>query len=256
MKPFVIAIANEKGGVAKTTTTLSLGASLAAMSQNVLLVDLDPQADLSLSLGLSPAGQTVSLLTFFSKDTAFNELIMATEVPRLKIIPGKFENAGVENLDPAIPSCKLRKGIADIAEDFSYVIVDCPPHIGFLTKSALVASDLLILPTQAEYFSIYALRTMINIVRDIRSDPNPDITYKLLLTLFDKRNRIHRSLSDELRNTFGAGVLNTVIEIDTKLRESQVVGLPINQVAPSSRSALQYRDLAQEIESYAKAKRN
>lgn len=256
MKPFVIAIANEKGGVAKTTTTLSLGACLAAMGRNVLLIDLDPQSNLSLSLGLFPAEQPDSLLTFFTKGSSLNNLVMATEIPLLKIIPARFEMTKIEILHPAIPVGILKEGIANFSEEFSYVFIDCPPHIGLLTKSALVAADLLILPTQAEYFSIYALRTMINIVRDIRDNSNPEITYKLLLTMFDRRNRIHRTLSDELRNTFGLGVFNTVIEIDTKLRESQVVGLPINQVSPSSRSALQYHELAQEMESYAKAKRN
>jgi chromosome partitioning protein len=138
--------------------------------------------------------------------------------------------------------------------DSTCILIDCPPHIGRLTRSALNAANLLIMPTQAEFFSIFALKTMMNLVKEIRKGSNSEITYKLLITMFDKRNRIHRSLSDELRITFGSGVFETVIEIDTKLRESQIAGQSINIISPFSRASLQYRALAQEIENYAKEK--
>jgi chromosome partitioning protein len=256
LKPFVIAIANEKGGVAKTTTALTLGASLAAMDQKVLLLDLDPQSNLSLALGLIPGEGNKSLLHFFTNGSSMQESIVTTEIPQLSVIPSQFEIAQVENSNNQITVQKLRQGISNLVIDFSYLLIDCPPHLGMLTRNALVTADLLILPTQAKFFFIYALKTMMNLVREIRAESNPDITCILLLTMFDKRNRIHRTLSDESRKTFGLGVFNTVIEIDTRLRESQVVGLPINLVSPSSRSAVQYRELAQEIETYAKAKRN
>jgi chromosome partitioning protein len=122
--------------------------------------------------------------------------------------------------------------------------------LGAVVINALTAANLLIIPTQAEYFSIYALRNMMALIRRVRSQLNPRLTYRLLLTLFDRRNRIHRTLSEQLHTSFGNGVLQTVIQVDTKLRESTVVGTPITVHSPKSRSAEQYRALAQEIIQY------
>jgi chromosome partitioning protein len=256
MGPFIIAVANEKGGVAKTTTTLSIGGGLTQMGRKVLLVDLDPQANLTLSLGLDPKVLKRSILNVLFDGKGMEEVTLPSEIENLAIVPSFFdiskmeEDLGSERTDLQ----KMKMALSSSTADLDFILIDCPPHLGFLTKSALAASHLLIMPTQAEYFSIYALKNMMNLIRQIREQENSDITYKLLLTLFDRRNRIHRSLSDELRQTFGVGVFNTVIEIDTKLRESQVLGLPIIFHSPTSRSALQYMALTQEIFDYAKEK--
>ncbi len=256
MKPFIIAIANEKGGVAKTTTTLSIGGGLTQMGKNVLLIDLDPQANLTLSLGLDPKALQKSIFNVLLDGKGIKDVVVSSEIERLNIIPSCFDILKMED-DLRIESKDLQKmkvALAFDSGDHDFILIDCPPHLGYLTKSALVASKLLIMPTQAEYFSIYALKNMMNLIKQIREQENSDITYKLLLTLFDRRNRIHRSLSEELRLTFGIGVFDTVIEIDTKLRESQVLGLPIIFHSPNSRSALQYMALTQEIFDYAKEK--
>ena len=130
---------------------------------------------------------------------------------------------------------------------YDYVILDCPPALGALTLNALMSAQLLIIPTQPEYFSAYALKSMLTAVKRARSQGNPTLQYRILITMQDLRNRVHRNLSEELRSTFGKGVLQTVIEIDTKVRESSIAGLPVTHFFARTRSSLQYRALAQEL---------
>lgn len=256
MNSFVIAVANEKGGVAKTTTTLSLGACLAAADQTVLLMDLDPQANLSLSLGCSSGENQASIYAFFQNGSSLGASIISTEFPNLFIAPSNPDLAKIERSKESVSDRKLSEGIQSCSAEFNFVLIDCPPRLGSLTRNAIASANLLVLPTQAEYFSVNGLRTMMNLIREIRSSSNPGLTYKLLLTMYEKRNKISRSLSDELRNAFGAGLFKTVIEKDPRLPESQALGQTIFELSPSSRSSTQYRHLAQEIETYAKAKRN
>jgi chromosome partitioning protein len=146
----------------------------------------------------------------------------------------------------------LRKALEDPELDYEFIIIDCPPFLGSVTMNALTASNLLIMPTQAEFFSVYALRDMMTLIRRVRSQTNPHLTYRLLITMFDRRNRVHRSLAEQLHTTFAAGLLTTIIETDTRLRESPIAGMPIIYHSPKTRSANQYRALAQEIIEYVK----
>jgi chromosome partitioning protein len=130
---------------------------------------------------------------------------------------------------------------------YDYVLIDCPPSLGAVTMNAMTAANMIIVPTQPEYFSVHGLRGVLAAVRRIRGSQNPQLNYRVLITMMDRRNKIHRTLHDQLRTTFGEGVFQTVIETDTKLRESTVVGLPITHYHANSRSALQYRALVQEI---------
>jgi len=137
--------------------------------------------------------------------------------------------------------------------EYDYVILDCPPFMGAVTLNALVAADLLIIPTQPEYFSAHALRTMMAVIRQVRGQHNPQLAYRILITLFDKRNRIHRQVQEQINQAFGVSVFDAVIGLDTKLRESAIEGVPISHLkipGGSSRSALQYEALAQEIIRY------
>jgi chromosome partitioning protein len=129
-------------------------------------------------------------------------------------------------------------------------VLDCPPALGAVTLNALAASNLLIIPTQAEYFSAYALRDMMSLIRKVRQEYNPQLAYRILITLLDQRNRTHRTIRQQLQQTFGVGLFETVIEIDTRLRESPIVGMPITQYRPNSRGSQQYRILAQELVQY------
>ena len=253
---WVISIANEKGGVAKTTTALSLSGALVEAGYRVLAVDLDPQANLSLSLSEDPAVNTHSLVDLLINNVPFKEAIKSTNLEKLSLLPANNQLGLAERLLPSRPDYTfLFKNLLDANKsEYDYVLIDCPPFLGAITTNALMASDLLILPTQAEYYSVFALRNMMSLIRQIRTTGNPRLKYRILLTMFDKRNRIHCSLADHLRTTFSTGIFDSVIEIDTKLRESPIAGQSIIYHAPKSRSALQYRFLAQEIIQYVQEK--
>ena len=249
---YIISVANEKGGVAKTTSTISLAASMVETGLEVLVIDLDAQANLTLALGVeinpSQPGAVDILLRGMPADRAVRE----TSVPRLSLIPSTMEMVKVERQLPLKDNHEavLDAALRNAGWQYDYILLDCPPFLGAVTHNALMASDILVMPTQAEFFSINALRNMMATVRKVRQHGNPRLTYRLLLTMFDRRNRIHRTMCEQLRATFNHGVLDTVIEVDTKLRESSIAGLPIIFHAPKSRSALQYRALAQEILAY------
>lgn len=248
----VISIANEKGGVAKTTTTLSLGGALVEAGCRVLVIDLDPQANLSLALGVQPGEKCISVVNLMLSDLPLTEGIQTTEIENLSLLPSNHEVGLAERLLPSRSGFEflLKDMLSKLNGNYDYILIDCPPFLGAITQNALIASDFLILPTQAEYFSVYALRNMMSLIRQVRSKGNSKLRYRLLITMFDKRNGIHRTLADHLRATFNNGVLDSVIEVDTKLRESPIVGRPIVYHASKSRSALQYRFLAQEIIRY------
>lgn len=251
---YKIAIVNEKGGVAKTTTAISTAAVLADNGYKVLQLDLDPQANLSLANGIELVKGMRSTASTMVEGLPIMQAVCSTPTSNLYIIPGSGEMALAERFLPARQSYEyiLKRALDGLAQDFDYIVMDCPPFLGAVTLNALVAADLLLIPTQAEFFSIYALRNLMNLVRRVRAQYNPSLTYRLLLTMFDRRNRIHRTMAEQLRTSFNSGVMQTVIDTDTKLRESPVAGTPIIYHAPRSRSAQQYRALGQEIVNYVK----
>jgi chromosome partitioning protein len=274
--PLVIAIANQKGGVAKTTTVVSLGGALARHNQEVLLVDLDAQANLTLALGKDPSRVRGAVTEVLFNSASLLSVSRETSIPGLDLVPA---NAGMDLAERFLPVRKdyetilrraLRSELRPAAESpatssaayphsltpnpptihYDFVLLDCPPFLGAVTLNALVAADILIIPTQPEFFSANALRTMTAAIRQVRSQHNPDLVYRILITLSDRRNRIHREVGEQIRSTFGEGVFQTIIEVDTKLRESAVEGLPITHHKSQSRSALQYGALAQELMAY------
>jgi chromosome partitioning protein len=255
---FIIAMSNEKGGVAKTTSTLSLGAALAEMNQRILLVDLDPQANLSLALGLECGEAEITSANILVENAVLRAAVHKTDVTNLDIIPS---NARIESAEQYLPLrsnylATLRSAFDNTSLTYDFILLDCPPALGAITLNALSAADLLIIPTQAEYFSAYALRNMMGSIRRVRQESNPNLAYRILVTLLDRRNRTHRNIFEQLQTTFGQGVFTTVIEIDTKLRESPIAGVPITRYKPSSRGSQQYRVLAQELMEYAKEEAN
>ena len=255
---YIIAMSNEKGGVAKTTSTLSLGAALTELSFRVLLVDLDPQANLSLALGLETGESNITSAHVLIENASLPAAIRKTEIANLELVPSSFR---IETAEQFLPMrthylTTLRSAFEADRLPYDYVLLDCPPALGAITLNALAAADLLIIPTQAEYFSAYALRNMMGTIRRIRQDVNPRLAYRILVTLLDRRNRTHRNIFEQLQTTFGQGVFTTVIEIDTKLRESPIAGVPITQYRPNSRGSQQYRVLAQELIEYAKEEAN
>ena len=253
----VIAISNEKGGVAKTTTTLSLGAAIAESGRKVLVVDLDPQANLTLALGVEPGSAVVTSSHILIDSAPLMSARYPTEIENLDLIPSQ---ASIENAEQYLPvrsnyTLGLKRALDNCSPlPYDYVIFDCPPFLGAITTNALSAAELLIIPTQAEYFSAYALRNMMSLIRRIRQESNPDLGYRILITLLDRRNRTHRNIQEQLQSTFGEGLFRTVIELDTKLRESPIAGMPITRYRPATRGSQQYRELAQELMEYVKEK--
>lgn len=254
---YTIAVSNEKGGVAKTTTTLSLGAALAEIGKKVLLIDLDPQANLTLAVGLEAGETPSSASNILIEATPLVDAIVKTEIQNIDIVPS---HPNIESAEQYLPmrtnyTATLRRAIAQAPSiTYDYILCDCPPFLGAITHNALAAAKLLVIPTQAEFFSAYALRNMMGIIRRVRMESNPDLAYRILITMLDRRNRTHRNIEEQLQTTFGKGLFETAIEIDTKLRESPIAGQPITQYKPSSRGSQQYRVLAQELEEYVQEK--
>ncbi len=243
-----IAISNEKGGVAKTTSAVSLAGALAEENKQILLIDLDPQANLTLALGLKPQQIKRSIARVILNSDKPSSVVHQTNIDGIDLIPSSPEMGLAERFLPIRQNYQtvLRNALFGFVT-YDYIIYDCPPALGAITTNALTAADLLIIPTQPEYFSAYALKKMMAAVRQVRANGNPSLIYRVFVTMMDRRNRTHRILLEQLKATFKDGLLNTVIETDTKLRETSIVGLPITSYFPESRSANQYRNLSQEL---------
>jgi len=251
---YIIAFANQKGGVAKTTSVVSLAGALAQQGTKVLAVDLDAQADLTLSFGVNPDQIVGTIADVLLNNRSINHYIRETSIPNLDILPA---NADIELAERFLP---VRQNYETVLRDaiesssvgmYPVIFLDCPPYLGAVTLNALTAAEMLVIPTQPEYFSAHALRNMMAIVRRVRNQHNPGLIYRVLITMQDRRNRIHRNLSEQIQAAFGEGLLRTVIEVDTKLRESSIAGTPINFYMTKSRGTLQYTALAQELSQYA-----
>ncbi len=245
----IISVANEKGGVAKTTSAVSLAGALAEEHKRVLLVDLDTQGNLTLALGQEPKDVERSISNVLLNSEPITKVIVKSPIENLELIPATQEGALAERF------LKVRQNHETILRNaigknlsYDYIILDCPPSLGPITLNALVASNLLLIPTQAEYFSVYALKSMMSLIRQVRENYNPNLIYRVLITMYEPRNRTHRKLRQQLIDTFGSyGLLDTIIEVDNKLRESPIAGIPVTHFTSGSRSARQYRALAQEL---------
>ena len=245
-----IAIGNQKGGVAKTTTTLSLGAALADLGHGVLLVDLDPQANLTLSLGLQPHNLAHTAIDALLGTDSLVGVSRESDIFRMDIVPSNHE---LVILDKVLANkngqhLRLQRKMDDaVRQLYDFVLVDCPPSAGNLTMNALVAADLLIVPVQCEFYAAHSLRQTSQLVRRAQVQGNPQLRYRVLVTIYDQRNKISRLILEQLRGALAGLLFDTVIQIDTKLRESPAYGKPIVHYAPGSRGARQYRELADEV---------
>jgi chromosome partitioning protein len=254
---YVIAICHQKGGVGKTTTALALGACFVERGIRTLVVDLDPQANLTFNTGLKPDKVPFSVAEALTREAAPARAVMESNLPGLAIIPSNASMLDIGRRLYQIPDYEflLRRALQeDVLKDYAVVLLDCPPSVGPLTINALTAADLLVIPTQCEYFSIQALTDLFELVSVIRDRTNPTLTYRLLVTMFDGRGKFHAKMLEQLRDYFQEGLLSTVIGFDTKLREAQAAGLPITIHAPHSRGADQYRQLAEELTPYVSKK--
>jgi chromosome partitioning protein len=214
------------------------------------VIDLDPQANLTTSIGLDADKMEFSIAEALLGEADIGSIRLETSLPGLDIIPSNAEmfSVGRELYKAEDYEFRLRRILAGPAlSDYGFVLLDCPPSLGPLTFNALTAADLLIIPTQCEYFSIQALTDMFEIVNLIRERTNPYLMYRLLITMFDRRGTFHTRMLEQMRVYFKEGLLQTIIGFDTKLRQAQLAGLPVTVYAPQSRGAEQYRQLAEEL---------
>jgi chromosome partitioning protein len=246
----IMAVCHQKGGVGKTTTVLSLGACFAERGIRTLMIDLDPQANLTDNLGLDPHTVPHTIIEVLAGECDPVRAAVESGMPGLDILPSSASTADIGRRLYQLPDheFRLRRALQEPAlAEYALVLIDCPPSIGPLTLNALTAADLLILPTQCEYYSVQALKDMLELLSAVRGRSNPRLTYRILVTMFDGRGKFHAVMLDQLRECFGEGLLTTVIGFDTKLREAQAAGSPITAYAPHSRGAGQYRLLAEEL---------
>jgi len=246
----IVAISNQKGGVAKTTTALSLGASLAEIGLGVLLVDLDPQAHLTQALGFDLKNIRHTVGDVLLNQGTLIEVSRETRVSNLDLVPADRGLILVERMLQNIKDYEYRlKSNLEMIDGryYDFVIFDCPPSFGPITINALTAANLVIIPAICDYFSTQSLRIYLNLLKTVRRNSNPEIDFRLLVTLFDRRTRLSKMVLEQYRQRYGSILFDTVIPIDAKLRESPVFGRPITQYATRARSADGYRSLAMEL---------
>ena len=255
MTTYVYAIANQKGGVGKTTTAVNLGAYLAAAGERVLIVDIDPQANATSCLGLGASQLPRSLYDVLIGESELADIITLTSRMRLDLAPSShalaaLETEAVESIsDPYRRSYLLRDALTPTLHRYDYVLIDSPPSLGLITVNALAAAkDGIIVPVQAEYLAMEGLGQLLNTIERVRQSISPDLKIiGLLLTMFDSRVKLSQQVEDEIRDYFGELVFRTVIPRSIRLGEAPSYGEPINTYAPNSTGALAYQQLAQEI---------
>jgi chromosome partitioning protein len=248
--PRVIALANQKGGVGKTTTTVNLGAALAEADFRVLLVDLDPQGNASTGVGLNLRNINVSVYDVLLADAPLEDCIEPTSVRNLFVAPSTIDLAGAEiELVPVFSrEMKLRRALAAVREDFDYVLIDCPPSLGLLTVNALAAADDVIVPIQCEYYALEGLGQLLKNVQLIQTNLNPSLRVRgIALTMFDARTKLAEQVERDVRRFFHDTVYRTVIPRTVRLSEAPSFGQPITTFDPMSRGAIAYRELAKEV---------
>jgi chromosome partitioning protein len=246
----MIAIANQKGGVGKTTTAVNLGAALANLGQVVLVVDLDPQGNASTGLGIDHSVRTITTYNVIMSGAEIREAIQTTEVPGLSAIPSTIDLAGaeIELVSQFSRENRLRKALESIQDEYDFVLLDCPPSLGLLTVNALTAADELIVPIQCEYYALEGLGQLLKNVRLVQQNVNPGLRLSgIVMTMFDARTKLADQVIDEVRAYFGSRVYDTIIPRTVRLSEAPGFGKPISLYDPSSKGALAYKWLAEEV---------
>ena len=251
--PKIIAVANQKGGVGKTTTTINLGAALAEAGCKVLVVDLDPQGNASTGLGIEPDERTNTTYELLLDEVTLDEVILSTDEANLHIIPATVDlsSADIELISNEKRSFLLHDSLRQPAIDgfgFDYILIDCPPSLNILTVNAMVAAHSVLVPLQSEFFALEGLSQLMLTVREVRQSANPDLRIEgIVLTMYDGRNNLSAQVEADARDNLGDLVFKTLIPRNVRVSEAPSYAMPVLRYDPASRGAQAYRDLAAEM---------
>ena len=246
----IIAIANQKGGVGKTTTTVNLAAALGVLEKKVLLIDADPQANASSGLGIEIENVVIGTYQLLEHATTAREAIVATNSPNVDIIPAHIDLVAVEIelVDKDNREFMLKEIIQDVRALYDYILIDCPPSLGLITLNALVAADSVIIPIQCEYFALEGLGKLLNTIKSVQKIHNASLDIEgLLLTMYDSRLRLSNQVVEEVRKHFQNMVFKTIIQRNVRLGEAPSYGESIITYDATSKGAVNYINLANEI---------
>ncbi|MDP8992374.1 MAG: AAA family ATPase [Actinomycetota bacterium] len=248
--PRVVAVANQKGGVGKTTTAVNIGAALAELGYRVLVVDLDPQGNATTGLGINPRNLDSSVYDVIMHDAALEDCIEPTSLRNLFVGPATISLAGAEiELVPAFSrELKLRRAVEHVVEDFDFVFVDCPPSLGLLTVNGLAAASEVLVPIQCEYYALEGLGQLLRNIGLVQGHLNPRLELSaIILTMYDARTKLADQVARDVRSHFGDKVCRNVVPRTVRLSEAPSFGQPIVVFDPTSRGAIAYRELAKEV---------
>jgi len=251
----IVCVANQKGGVGKTTTTVNLAAALALRGHRVLVIDVDPQANATTGLGIDHRALQTSTYELLAGDASLAGISLPTAIEGLSCAPASLNLAGaeIELVGEMAREMRLSEALTDDVEDYALVLVDCPPSLGLLTVNALAAADDLLVPVQCEYYALEGLGQLLGTAERVRAAVNPELRIAgFLLTMFDARTKLAGQVAADVRKHFGRRVFDTVIPRSVRLSEAPSFGEPVLTLDPTARGAIAYRLLAQEVEALYK----
>ena len=246
----ILAITNQKGGVGKTTSAVNLAASLAALGQRVLLIDLDPQGNATMGSGVDKRNLRQTVYHVLLELAPLTEVRQHSESGKFDLLPANRELAGaeVELVDQPQRETRLKKALSNVVAEYDYLLIDCPPALNLLTVNGLTAADAVMIPMQCEYYALEGLSDLVNTIKKVRANLNPQLEIEgLLRTMFDPRNTLAQQVSDQLKQHFGSKVYDTVIPRNIRLAEAPSYGCPVLSYDRNSKGALAYQGLAKEM---------
>ena len=246
----IIAIANQKGGVGKTTTSINLAASLGVLEQKVLLIDADPQANASSGLGIDVENVEIGTYQILEHSNTPEEAIIKSSAPNVDVIPAHIDLVAIEIelVDKENREYMLKQALASVKDKYDYIIIDCAPSLGLLTLNALTSADSVVIPIQCEYFALEGLGKLLNTIKSVQKIHNPELDIEgLLLTMYDSRLRLSNQVVEEVQKHFNNMVFETIIQRNTKLSEAPSYGESIINYDATSKGAANYLSLAHEI---------